>query len=191
MLVLDYSGSMNDNDKIEQLKNSVALFLDVLDDNSTQDRVGFVRYDTESQLLSDLTYNLDRVNRQIQRNSAEGWTNIGDGMKSGIQELRNNARNNASKLMILMTDTDGMANFPTDRDPKRYVLNQADVANRDNIDVITISFGSDADKTLMAQVAEICGDVHFAVDGSVSECEEELREVFVKIATKWKIKLVQ
>jgi len=32
MLVLDYSGSMNGKQKIDQLKSSVSLFLDVLDD---------------------------------------------------------------------------------------------------------------------------------------------------------------
>ena len=189
VLVLDLSGSMLDMDKVKQLKSSVALFLDILSENSSQDRVGFVRYSTDGELVKPLTDDLTTLNKKIQSSVAEGWTNIGEGMELGRKELRKNSRDNASKLMILMTD--GLANRPDTRDPIQYVLSEADSANSDGLDVYTISFGADADHSLMKQVAERCRDVHFAVTGSMSECETDLRSVFVKIATKWKIKLVQ
>jgi len=189
MLVLDYSGSMNGKQKIDQLKSSVSLFLDVLDDYSTSDRVGFVRYSNAATLEAALTLDLNKVNKEIQSNKATGTTNIGDGFKMGIDELEKKARDNASKLIILMTD--GLANQPKNKDPKAYVLEQAQRAKDDGIDVVAISFGSDADTTLMHQVADICNDPFFDVSGSVSDCEKELKEVFLKIAEKFKVKLVQ
>jgi Flp pilus assembly protein TadG len=190
MLVLDYSGSMHAKGKIDQLKGAVALFLDVLDDYSTSDRVGFVRYSTDATLESGLTFNLNKVNSEVQSAKAAGWTNIGDAMSLGIKELKSRGRDNATNLMVVMTD--GLANRPDNRDPRQYSIDQARIADKAGIDVMSISFGDDADKTLMQQIAEICRDPHFAVDArSVSECEKELREVFLKIAENFKIKLVQ
>lgn len=189
MLVLDYSGSMNSKQKIDQLKNSVSLFLDVLDDYSTSDRVGFVRYSNDATLEAGLTYDLNKVNKEIQTNKANGTTNIGDGFKLGIDELKKKSRDNASKLIVLMTD--GLANQPQGRDPKAYVLEQAHRADDEGIDVLAISFGSDADTALMNQVSDICKDPRFDVRGSMSECERELKEVFLRIAEKFKVKLVQ
>jgi uncharacterized protein YegL len=189
MLVLDFSGSMNEHHKVEQLKEAVALFFDVLDDNTNQDRVGFARYSTFGELAMPLSFDYTAVNTEVQKSKANGWTNIGEGMEHGRGELANNARASATKMMVIMTD--GMANKPENRDPHQFVLNEAELAHAAGIDLYTISFGSDADKTLMDDVAEIGRDVHFSVDGSVGQCEKELRAVFVKIATKWKIQLVQ
>jgi uncharacterized protein YegL len=189
MLVLDFSGSMNDNQKVDQLKAAVALFFNVLDDNTNQDRVGFVRYSTSGELVTPLSFDYAAVNAEVQSSQADGSTNIGAGMELARDQLANNARLHATKMLVLMTD--GKANQPEDRDPQQFVLDEADLANAGGIDLYTISFGSDADKTLMADVAEIGHDVHFAIDGSINACEEELRAVLVKIATRWKIQLVQ
>jgi uncharacterized protein YegL len=189
MLVLDFSGSMNEHHKVDQLKEAVALFFDILDDNTNQDRVGFARYSTFGELVMPLSNDYAGLNNEVQKSKANGWTNIGEGMEEARYQLDQNARNNATKMMVIMTD--GMANKPERRDPRQFVLDEAQRAHESGIDLYTISFGSDADKTLMDDVAEIGKDVHFSVDGGVSECEEELRKVFVKIATKWKIQLVQ
>jgi Mg-chelatase subunit ChlD len=189
MLVLDFSGSMNSHSKVDQLKSAVSMFLAELQEYSTQDRVGFIRYSTDATKESGLTYDLTKINNDIQACTATGWTDIGDGMQLGLDELKKNARDNASKIMILMTD--GLANRPQNKDPKSFVLSEATDANAAGIDVVAISFGSDADTTLMQQVADIGNDPFFDVRGSVSDCEKELKAVFLKIAEKFKVKLVQ
>mgnify|MGYP000371466788 CR=1 FL=1 len=50
MLVLDYSGSMNDFDKIGALKDAVAAFISVLQQARSNDRVGFSVYSTQANL---------------------------------------------------------------------------------------------------------------------------------------------
>jgi Mg-chelatase subunit ChlD len=165
------------------------MFLSELQVYSTQDRVGFVRYSTDATKESGLTYDLNKIDNSVQACTATGWTDIGDGMKLGIDELQKNARDNASKMVILMTD--GLVNRPLNKDPRSYVIEQANAAQGDGIDIVAISFGADADKSLMQQVADIGKDPFFAVDGSVSDCEVQLKAVFLKIAEKFKVKLVQ
>ncbi len=189
VLVLDYSGSMNSENKISQLKSSVALFFDVLDDLGNQDKVSFIRYSDHGQNLASLTNDFVAVNSVVQSNKAGGYTNIAGGMSLARQEFLTNGRTNATKMMVLMTD--GLANRPTGVDPVKAVINEAYAIDALGIDLYTISFGSDADQSLMQQVADIGNDVHFAVTGSESENGELLREVFVKIANKRKVVLVE
>ena len=189
VLVLDYSGSMNSGSKIQQLKSSVGLFFDVLDELGNQDKASFVRYSTNGTKEESLTTDFPKVKGKVNKYVAEGFTNIYEGMKLGREEFKSHGRKDATKMMVLMTD--GLANRPTDRDPKQAVIDEAKAAHALGIDLYTISFGSDADHTLMDQVADIGGDVHFAVDGSVGENAKLLKEVFVKIANKRKVVLVQ
>jgi Flp pilus assembly protein TadG/uncharacterized protein YegL len=189
MLVLDFSGSMNSQNKVDNLKAAVDMFFDVVKQTSMQDRVGFVRYSTNGELVKKLTSNYDEVNNEIQNTKATGWTNIGEGMELALNEINSNGRSTASKMMIIMTD--GLANKPDSRDPKGYVLDIATQANAAGIDLETISFGTDADKTLMDEVAAIGNDVYFDVSGSTSDQATELRAVFTKLALKRKVNLVQ
>jgi len=189
MLVLDFSGSMNSHNKVDALKEAVALFFDILDEQGDQDRVGYVRYSTNADLEMPLTSDFDRINHEVQKTKATGYTNIGEGIEKGRLELLKNSRPNATRMMVIMTD--GHVNRPANRGPREYVLSEAATAAAANIDLYAISFGADADKSLMRLVADAGHDVHFAVDGGVKESERELREVFVKLAMKRKISLVQ
>jgi Mg-chelatase subunit ChlD len=189
MLVLDFSGSMNSHDKVGQLKESVDLFFRALDDSGGYDRVGFVAYSTKAELEIGLTHDYRSINRIVQKKKATGWTNIGEGMLHGRIELENNSRPIARKMMVIMTD--GHVNRPANGNPRGFVLDQARQAAEANIDLVTISFGKDADKSLMKQVADTVDGPHFLVSGTVKQQEEELRAAFYDIATRRPTVLVQ
>jgi Flp pilus assembly protein TadG len=62
MLVLDYSGSMFDEDKISGLKSATTLFCDTVQQTGQgKDRIGFVRYSTDAILECALTYDIAMV----------------------------------------------------------------------------------------------------------------------------------
>lgn len=189
ILVLDFSGSMNSHSKVDQLKEAVTMFLDILDQTRDIDRVGFVKYSTSGELTVPLTHNLGQVDRAVQKEKANGWTNIGMGMELAREEFERNARPKARKMMVLMTD--GHVNRPANRDPRQYVLDEAQRARDEKIDIVAISFSSDADKSLMQQVADVADGIFFNVEGSVAEQEKELRAVFEKIAHHRPVTLVQ
>lgn len=61
MLVLDYSGSMRDFNKVGALKDAVTAFVAVLQQSQANDRVGFSVYSTEGQLATGMTFDLARL----------------------------------------------------------------------------------------------------------------------------------
>jgi uncharacterized protein YegL len=187
-LVLDYSGSMNSHNRITELKNAVSLFTSILQQVGAQDRVAFARYSTNGDLIVPLTENLSLVDNQARSYSADGWTNIGEGMERGRLELEQRGRPEATKIMVLMTD--GLVNRPLNRDCRAYVLDEAQRAADDDIAAVTVSFGADADRALMQQVADITQGVHFNVPDTVSSQEDDLGDVFRKIALNRPVLLV-
>lgn len=188
MLVLDYSGSMNSHNKIGALKDAVAAFIAVLQQSQSNDRVGFSVYSTEGYLATGMTYDLPDLLRDVQRRPANGWTNMGEGMEKGRIELTNNARLGTKKLMVVMTD--GMANRPTNRDPFQYVRDEADAAAAAGIPIVAISFSADSDRNIMRHVADTTQGVHFHIQGSVSQQEDELKRVFREVAAQRPLVLV-
>jgi hypothetical protein len=91
--------------------------------------------------------------------------------------------------LVLLTD--GLANRPTTRDPVQYVRQEADSAATHGFPIVSVSFGFDADQTLMAYAANVTRGVHFHVAGSFSSQEAQLREVFRKVAVNRSLQLVE
>jgi Mg-chelatase subunit ChlD len=188
MLVLDYSGSMRDFNKIGALKDAVAAFISVLQQSQSNDRVGFSVYSTEGHLATGLTFDLPQLLRDVRSRRADGWTNMGEGMEKGRIELTDNARLCTKKLMVVMTD--GMANRPTTRNPFQYVRDEAAAAAAAGIPIVAISFSADSDQNIMQHIANTTQGVHYHIAGSVSQQEDELKRVFREVAAQRPLVLV-
>ncbi len=177
---------------IGALKDSVDLLVDYLRQVEANDKVGLSIYSTNARLESGLTEDLDLIKDTTLRQQPNGLTNISEGMQLARLELENNARVSASRMMVLMTD--GRANRPFNESYARQLcLQEAARANDAGIRIMTISLGLDADTSLMEQIADETGGVHFRVPGgtSVSDLEDQLKEVFAEIAADRPIKLIQ
>ena len=183
---------------ITAVKNAVTVFLSYLQEVDTDDRLGLSIYtasDGTAVLEQSLTRNfsvIETKSRQRQAGHYDQYTNIGDGMKVARQEIVNHARPGAFRMIVLMTD--GIANRPSNESYARsYALQEANKAASARIPIVTVSFGAEADKNLMQQIADITGGIHFNVPGgsNVAQYEEELKEVFRKIADDRPLKLVK
>ncbi len=188
MMVLDYSGSMQGT-KINSLRDAVTTFIAALQETAADDRVGFSWYNDTGELERRLTFDLDSIDSAARNREAGGWTNIGQGMEKGREELIANARPGTLKLMVLLTD--GLANRPFDQDPVQYVINEANLMNHADVPIVSISFGSGADTVLMRRVADITSGVHYHVAGSATRQRDELRRVFLEVASQRPLQLVQ
>jgi Flp pilus assembly protein TadG len=181
------------------LKDAVDEFLAYLNDNSTDDRVGFALYtasDNTALLEQSLTKTYTNVSTKVRQRQAGhyvGSTNISAGMTKGRLELQNNARAGVAKLLILMTD--GEANLPTGNSTtdKQKVVDEAYLCAAAKIPVVTITVGAGADVDLMQNVADITGGASFVVPGGqpISAVQEQLEEVFAQVAADRPLKLVQ
>lgn len=189
---------------VTALKDAFDVFLSYMQSVDTEDRVGLAIYtsangtalvETYPNGEKGLTYNFAQISntcRQRQAGHYHSQTNIGDGLKAGRDEIVNNGRSNAARLIILMTD--GLANLPgNSSQAKTYLLNQANVCAASKIPVVTITLGTGADTAIMQQVADITGGVHFNVPGGrpIADIQEDLEEVFKQVANDHPLKLVK
>jgi Putative Flp pilus-assembly TadE/G-like/von Willebrand factor type A domain len=181
------------------LKQGVNLFINYLQDMEADDKVGLSVYSRNSPsgavLELGLSSNVEQVKTitmQRQAGHYDPYTNIGGGMQLARRELEANARPNAHRLMVVMTD--GMVNRPTNAATGRaLVISEASAAVNSKIKILTISMGIMADTALMQQVADTTGGEHFPVAGgsSFEEYQAQLLEAFRRIAASRPLKLVR
>lgn len=180
------------------VKDAVDLFISYIKSKSPDDHMGFSLYtaaDNTAILESGLTKDFNSIAKKVRQRQAGhyvGSTNIYDGMKTARLELEKNARPGAMQMMILMTD--GVANMPGDAaNARKLVLQEAQAAADSKIKIIAIALGSLADTALMEEVANICGGASFIIPGgrAASEYQEDLEEVFRKVAADRPLELVQ
>jgi Flp pilus assembly protein TadG len=181
---------------LEAAKNAADELIDYIEEVSADDRLGLSIYthsNSEGAILeSALTSDLQTVRplyRQRQASHYDAMTNIGAGMKIAREELEANARPNAFRMMVLLTD--GVANRPSGS-AEWYAISQANLCEAAEIRVMTISLGLNADTALMQQIADITGGKHFNVPGggTIAEYEAQLKEVFREIAADRPLRLL-
>ena len=113
-------------------------------------------------------------------------------MQTARLQLQNNARTNAFKMMVLMTD--GVANLPgSTTNAKNLVVQEAYAAAAASIPVVTISMGALADTALMSQVATITNGVYFDIPGgqTAAQYSAQLDAVWKQVADNRPLKIVQ
>lgn len=155
----------------ESLMAAVDAFLNVLDETVQEEQVSVASYSHNATLDSNLEKDFDEIRRTIERLRPQGATGIGIGMQEGIQTILDSAaRPFAAKTMVVMTD--GIHNHGINpRNVARQFARQYDIT------IHTVTFGDEADRQLMAEVAEIGnGRAYLANDGA------ELTAVFEEIA---------
>ena len=180
------------------MKDAVGEFTDYLVEMEAEDYVGLSIYthtnSTGAILEHGLSRNLDQIKnttRQRQAGHYKPGTNISAGMTLARNELVQRARPRSSRLMVLMTD--GEANEPGDSNTaKAAVITEANLAKTNKIKILTISLGAGADTSLMQQVADITGGVHFnvPVGSNIAAVQSQLDVVFREIANSRTLKLI-
>ena len=177
-------------------KNASDALIDYIQEVEAEDNLGLVIYSHTNAngalLESGLTADLESVRplfRNRQASHYDPMTNIGAGLKVAREEIVSNARPQAFRMIVLVTD--GIANRPA-FNPNGYALHQAGLCDDEHIRIMTISLGLGADTSLMQQVADMTGGVHFNVPGggTIAQYEAQLETVFHQIAADRPLKLL-
>ena len=164
-LVIDCSGSMLFDDKIEAAKAAAVRFLDNIDPSF---QVGLVSFQTSARLEIPLTQDFDRLSQKIKALRAGGGNND----EGAIAIARKQVLLNSDNIKVLVFLADGRPNS------KRAMRQEADMAKQQEIRIITIGVGSDVDSKLLRQVASTPDDYYF-VEDSV-----HLESTFTTIASR-------
>ena len=170
-LVIDKSGSMSSDNRLEKVKKAIYKFVEKLNES---DFISIVTFDSNAKVLLNtqkVTKDKSNIFKVIESIYAGGSTNINEGLKFGYEELIKNHHNHINSKLILLTD--GMTN-QGEINPEIIIKNSL-VYNQKGIDISTIGVGQTLDFDLLKQLAEAGrGSNHF-----IGSSEEDIQKVFI------------
>jgi Ca-activated chloride channel family protein len=144
-LVLDRSGSM-DGEKMENVKEAVGYVVDHLSDN---DLVSVTIFDDQVETLipSQPAQNRAEIKAKLANVIARGGTQISDGLKAGLAEVKKGHAKDRVNRIILLTDGQTW-------DDEDACLKLADEAGKQGIAITSIGIGDEWNEKLLLQLAE-------------------------------------
>lgn len=170
VFVVDTSGSMDRDDRLPLVRQSLAMVLDQL---SPRDRVSVVSYGTEARLLVEAVpaNEKTRILDALESLQTGGATNLLAGVELGYEVAQRQFITNGVNRVIL--NSDGVANVgPSET---QELLNQAQTLRKQGVTFTSVGFGAgNYDDQVLEQLANK-GDGGYLFVGSL----EEAKRVFV------------
>jgi tight adherence protein C len=141
-LVIDVSGSMNDDNKLSQAKEAAKAFISRL---RPKDRTSIVSFSDRVVLHQQPTGDTGVLRRAIDSLQAKGPTRMNDGLARGVAEVMR-ARPNARRAVILLSDGE-------DTDSQTTLREAIGPALEARLPIFTIGFGPDVKADILQGVA--------------------------------------
>ena len=164
VVVVDHSGSMAEDGKLDNVKVGLHSLIDTLGDN---DRLAIVQFDDTVQVLAPFGDTLDRagLGTIVDSLEAAGGTDILSGLTQGFQlDVAALDPTRQSRVILL---SDGLATSGTTDD--NAILAGADSFIDQGIALTTVGVGSDFDLTLMRGLSEHgSGNFYFLEDAAAA-----------------------
>ncbi len=164
--VIDVSGSMNMETRLELVKDALELLVEQL---RPTDEIGIVVYGSNARVVLEHTpvKNASTILRAIQQLKAEGATNAEEGLREGYRLARKHFNPEAVNRVILCSD--GVANVG--RTGPDSILKEIREYAGKNIYLTTVGFGmGNFNDVLMEQLAND-GDGFYAYVDDIKEAE--------------------
>lgn len=187
MLVMDTSGSMNDQEGTSGTKISNAIsaadsFINIVS-GEANNRIGLVNFSTTATLDSPLTTSFATVTNQVNALKANGNTCTQCGIDKATQEITADKRAGIKNAVILLTD--GLANAVegTNGQVSASTADQAALAAAANAYktngtvFYTIGLGQDVDSTFLTQLAQSTGGQYY-----FSPTTDQLNSIYSQIS---------
>ncbi|MBI2339727.1 MAG: VWA domain-containing protein [Deltaproteobacteria bacterium] len=159
-IVIDRSGSMADNGKLNFAKQAAKEFINKL---GNEDRVSLVEYDEQITVLAEPTLvGTDRgvLLKKIDLLEPRGSTDLAGGMVEGGKQAERFFDENRINRVLLLSD--GLANTGVVQIPA--VANLAEGLSRKGIQVTTFGLGSDFDEEMMTRIADSAGGNYYFIE---------------------------
>ena len=160
-LVLDQSGSMRDEGKLDQLKQAVKNVIDLLADD---DYVSVITFSGESHVVLSSTLmgkvRRNDLKRQIDKIDLK-WTgtHIAVALKAGRAEVKKRLAADRVNRVVLLTDGQVYLASGDHSRGERECLREADAGGREGIPFLALGLGSDWNEDLLTDMAKRSGGV--------------------------------
>ena len=185
VIVIDRSGSMEDNRKMDSAKNAGSLWVNTLRDNERVGAAWYAGVASGSTLgHAEVNFDIDEAGNGTNRVDAieeiedlipDGGTPLGTGLVAGLNELNSvpsAIRNDIRQIVLLSDGLENVPHFwsePPDGWPPLAVPNVPAIDSftapaGEDVIIHTISLGPEADHALMANIAALRGGNHVVAD---------------------------
>ncbi|GEM_PF-1750695 len=168
LLVLDRSGSMSSERKLQKAQEAAKQFVAQL---SGDDQVGIASFASSGQgkLNQGLTSTKDLANQAIDKLAASGSTNIKEGLEIAEKALANHQANHAPVIILL---SDGIHNETAPAE----LVTAATRIKKNGVRIISIGLGNQVDEKQLKQIASSTWDYYYA------PLPDDLNQIYAKIA---------
>ncbi len=113
ILVMDVSGSMEGTKLNKAKEDAIDLTNNILSDN--KNKIGLITFDTNAEIIFDLTNDINTVNEKINSLTANGATNYNDALKKVDNMLENyQEQNNRDLIVLFLTDGNPCEDTPNE-----------------------------------------------------------------------------
>lgn len=163
-LVLDRSGSMADEGKIDYLRRAAKLAVDRL---GNKDTLSIVEYDDQITVMwpAKRVSNTGEVKAMIDRLDPRGSTNLVGGMLRGVDEAKDALKgpaDDAGTITRVILMSDGLAN--TGITDAGEISRLVRGAKSDGVRISTMGLGREYDEDLMQAIAENGGGRYYYIE---------------------------
>jgi VWFA-related protein len=167
-MVIDQSGSMGDEGKMEQAIEAAQIFLDEISGNRNN-FVELTSFDDEIYHIQPFTSDIDALKRAVQYIYPGGETALYDALYSAIGRAN---RQDSSRCVVAFTD--GLENASV------YSYDEViDLAKRAGIPIYMIGIGYDIDETVLSDLAAATGGTY--LNASIDDLSAVLSEIYLAI----------
>ena len=147
-VIMDVSGSMNSQSKLGSAKKAIKTFID---SQNEEYHVSLASYSTQAESIVNpvlIAMGDNKLRRGVDFLSASGDTNIGSGLKVGLDQIFSLNSNPENSRMILLSDG---------RHNTGKLWPVVEECRAKGIKVDTVAFGSDADYDTLYKIAKMTG----------------------------------
>jgi Ca-activated chloride channel family protein len=173
-LVVDTSGSMSDENKLDLAKQGLHVFFSQL---APQDRVGLISFnDKVNRAVPVVRFgsSRDRLQGAVNDLFPDGQTAVYDATEAGVQEIQN--LRDPTRINAVVVLTDGADNQShTDQRSLVSELSRQSHSEGLTVRVYTIAYGSEAEKSLLQEIASSSGGKEY--DGDPKKIESVYRSI--------------
>ncbi len=155
-LVVDTSGSMDEQAKLPQAKDALNSFLDQV--QGDRDRVGLVPFATSiygTVGLQDIGTQRQALKNKVNALSAEGRTALLDGIQYAYDDLQKRGERDRINAIVVMTD--GIENASSTNTSRLTQRIKSGNSGGVPVLIFCIGYGSDADMNQLTTIAEATG----------------------------------
>ena len=174
MLVIDTSGSMNDEHKLDHAKEGLAAFFRQV---APQDEIGLTKFSGDvTELVPPARYdeNKPKLDAAIRDLIPEDDTAVYDATYEAVEEVSRRADSEHINAVVVLTDGEDTASSRGAEDVEQR-LRQEGRAESNGVRVFTIAYGSEPNEGVLERFANASGGKPFV--GDTADIEQVYRSI--------------